>query len=53
MRVGGCRSRASLLFSVSQTVSVPWIELVNNGERTVQYSRDHVQVRDPASVVES
>lgn len=34
------------LFSVLQTVSIPWVELINNGERTVQYSRDHVQVRD-------
>jgi hypothetical protein len=25
------------------TVSIPWVEIVNNGERTVQYYTDHVQ----------
>lgn len=50
---GRVQSTSLFLFSVSQTVSVPWIELVNNGEKTVQYSRDHIQVRDSASTVES
>ena len=31
-------------FFSQQTVSIPWVELVNNGEKTIQYSRDHVQV---------
>ena len=37
----------SLVFPIllPQTVSIPWGEVVNNGERSVHYSTDHVQVR--------
>lgn len=28
----------------SQTVSIPWVELVNNGEKTVEYHESHIQV---------
>lgn len=27
-----------------QTASIPWVELVNNGEKTVEYHQNHIQV---------
>ena len=31
---------------ITQTVSVPWVELINNGEKTVQYRPSDVQVSE-------
>ena len=30
--------------SLPQTVSVPWVEVVNNGERSFEYHGSHVKV---------
>ena len=31
-----------------QTVSIPWAEIVNNGEKSIEYYDSHVQVCTPA-----
>ena len=31
-----------------QTVSIPWAEVVNNGEKSIEYYDSHVQVCAPA-----
>ena len=32
------------LIPIPQTVSIPWAEVLNNGEKTIEYYDYHVQV---------
>ena len=37
-----------VILALCQTVSIPWAEVVNNGEKSIEYYDSHVQVCAPA-----
>ena len=37
-----------IILALCQTVSIPWAEVVNNGEKSIEYYDSHVQVCAPA-----
>ena len=37
-----------VILALCQTVSIPWAEVVNNGEKSIEYYDSHVQVCVPA-----
>ncbi len=41
----GCVVEHLLVYLFFQSVTIPWAEVISNGEKSIVYYEDHVQVR--------